>query len=61
MCTGGLLTEWRGVARLDDVTEDTLALLFAVKPAPGAKCCQDVPSDGYPGVSKPAEAEEVVS
>ena len=35
MCTGGLLTEWRGVERLDDVTEDSLALLFAVKPAPG--------------------------
>ena len=35
MCTGGLLTEWRGVARLDDVTADSLALLFAVKPAPG--------------------------
>ena len=36
MCSGGLLTEWRGVARLDDITEDSLALLFAVKPAPGA-------------------------
>ena len=37
MCTGGLLTEWSGVTRLDDVTEDTLALMFAVKPAPGAR------------------------
>ncbi|KAK9833384.1 hypothetical protein WJX81_000435 [Elliptochloris bilobata] len=34
MCTGGLLTEWRRVSRLQDVTIDSLALMFAVKPAP---------------------------
>ena len=36
MCTGGLLTEWQGVHRLADITVDSLALMFAVKPAPGA-------------------------
>ena len=36
MCTGGLLTEWQGVHRLTDITIDSLALMFAVKPAPGA-------------------------
>lgn len=36
MCTGGLLTEWQGVHRLADITIDSLALMFAVKPAPGA-------------------------
>jgi len=37
MCTGGLLTQWRGVASLADVTEDSLALLYTVKPAPGVR------------------------
>ena len=51
MCTGGLLTEWRGVARLDDVTEDSLALMFAVKPAPGA-CAANLVRRWVSGVSK---------
>ena len=37
MCTGGLLTQWRGVRSLADVTEDSLALLYTVKPAPGVR------------------------
>ena len=60
MCTGGLLTEWSGVTRLDDVTEDTLALMFAVKPAPGACASSTCPVTFVLGVRQACRGWRVV-